>query len=378
MATLSRRKEEVGFASLLIIFFILILISGCVKTSNKIPIEKEIFEDIKSEQEKIPPKETPTTSPIKLDLSISPIDEEKFAEVTLTVKSERNVQDASGKIILPEAYELVEGNLEWKVDLEANEPEVFKLKVKSVKEGDWTIKAITEDNSVSAQLPTKINESQRHGVYINESEFYKNRTRSWSACYGFECFTLAERKGQDSINYFKSLNLTEDYIYVIMQFEDLGGDPSREEMDILAADNITLFEYHGDHSYYAKVPRTILETKSYNYVRWIGIAENASWKLHTSLGQRVNKNCTGNVMVSIHFYERFTDKSKVDLIINHTKSIVRYKEPYDLIRADVSLGNLVDISSFNFVKDIWPVIKPSICPDYAPNCGEDPFANITC
>ena len=47
-----------------------------------------------------PTKETPTISPIKLDLSISPINEEKFAEVTLTVKSERNVQDASGKIIL--------------------------------------------------------------------------------------------------------------------------------------------------------------------------------------------------------------------------------------------------------------------------------------
>lgn len=366
-------KRSIVLLRLFVLIVLLIVINGCAKIF--IPPEsqeKVISKDTKTEEQKA------TTSPIKLDLSISPINEEKFAEVTLTVKSERNIQDASGKIILPEAYELVEGNLEWKTDLEKDKPEIFKLKVKSMQEGDWVIKATTEDNSASAELTTKIDESGRHLIYINESEFYKDKKRTYEVGLPSHSFVPEPRKGENSTNYFKSLDFSDDYIYVIMQFEDLGGDPSIEEMNILATDNITLFEYHGDHSYYARAPREILENKSYGFVRWIGVVENASWKVHSSLGQRISKNCTGNVMVSIHFYEEFTDKSKIDLIINYTKNIVRYREPYDLIRADVSLGNLVNISSFNFVKDIWPVVKPSICPDYAPNCGEDPFANITC
>ena len=60
--------KKITFIVSLLIF--LVVINGCAKTS--IPVEP---------QEKVLPKEIPATSPIKLDLSISPINEEKFAEV---------------------------------------------------------------------------------------------------------------------------------------------------------------------------------------------------------------------------------------------------------------------------------------------------------
>ena len=128
--------------------------------------------------------------------------------------------------------------------------------------------ATNMNNLAISGFSEKIKPEERHLIYINESEFYKNRTRSFSACYGFECFTPRLRKGQDSINYFKSLNLTDNHIYTMIQFETLDGDPTIEQMDLLAKDNITLFEYHGDHTYYAKIPRSILESKSYDFVRW--------------------------------------------------------------------------------------------------------------
>ena len=97
---MSKTKFIIGIVSLLIL---LIVINGCAKTPLPTePQEKVISKDTKTEEQKTPEQKA-TISPIKLDLSISPIettDEEKFAEVTLTVKSERNVQDASGKIIL--------------------------------------------------------------------------------------------------------------------------------------------------------------------------------------------------------------------------------------------------------------------------------------
>ena len=86
-------------------------------------------------------------------------------------------------------------------------------------------------------------------------------------------------KGENLTSYFKSLNLTEDYIYAMMQFETLGGDPTNEQIRILENDNITLYEYHGDHTYYAKIPRAILENKTYDFVRWVGIIENPTVKI---------------------------------------------------------------------------------------------------
>ncbi len=355
MVNINKTKFFVSISS----FLILIVISGCAKTpiQPKIP-EKIVSTDVKTENEKIPPKETPATSPIKLTLSVSPINEEKFAEVTLTVKSERSIQDASGKIILPEAYELVEGNLEWKTDLQANELEVFKLKVKSVKEGDWVIKATTDDKSASAQVITKISPENIHYTYINASEFYKDKVCAYSACYGVldHCFKPEPRKGIDSINYFKSLNLTDDYIYGMMQFETLDCDPTKDQMNILAADNITLFEYYGEHTYYAKIPKTILETKSYDFVRWIGIAENASWKVDNNLRNKTfGKNCSGYVELMVNFYQNVKDipnyQNKLGLILNLSKNVIR--DGSESVTVNASVENIYKIASFNFVQRIW-------------------------
>ncbi|MBI3027370.1 hypothetical protein HYY70_04600 [Candidatus Woesearchaeota archaeon] len=210
-------------------------------------------------------------------------------------------------------------------------------------------------NEVPAVPAEKINESGRHLTYINETEFYKNKTRSFSACYGFECFTPTERRGQASIDYFKSLNLTDDFIYVIIQFDASGGDPTVEQMNLLANDNILLFEYHGDHSYYAKAPRAILETKAYDFVRWVGIAENEGWKVERNLRNKTfGKNCTGDIQLDINFYQNIQEipsyNNKKDLIMNLSLNLIgEYRE---IISVNASVTNIYKIASFNFVQMI--------------------------
>jgi len=229
-------------------------------------------------------------------------------------------------------------------------------------------------NETPALPAEKINESGRHLIYINESEFYKNRTRSWSACYGFECFTPAERRGQASIDYFKSLNLTDDFIYVIMQFDALGGDPTVEQMSILAADNITLFEYHGDHSYYAKVPRAILETKSYDFVRWIGITENPLMKMDWVF-RYIHRNCTGSVRLRVLAYDIIDDKEFAKLQEIAIRVIGAKSGQYDQLLVDINPSKIDNLLTLNFVERIEWYSPPSLATG---SLSSGVFSNITC
>ena len=157
-------------------------------------------------------------------------------------------------------------------------------------------------------LSEKISLQDRHLIFINESEFYKDKKRTFEVGLPSNSFVPQPRKGLDTINYFKSLNLTDGYVYAMMQFETLDGDPTKEQMDLFSVDNITLFEYHGDHTYYAKIPKTILETKSYDFVRWIGIIENGTSKVNSDTRASLNLIPSESINVSILFYEEVNDE----------------------------------------------------------------------
>jgi len=96
---------------------------------------------------------------VSLRLSLSPIkviNETELFALTLAVESKKDLRDVSGEIILPENFELVEGDLQWKADLQKNKPEIFNIIIKPIRKGEGIIKVSTEDNSVYIELITRV------------------------------------------------------------------------------------------------------------------------------------------------------------------------------------------------------------------------------
>jgi len=86
-----------------------------------------------------------SSSPISVDLSISPFSEPKGlgskAELTVTVTSVWDVNNLSAQIDLPEGISFVSGNLTWSGDLHENIPANFQAIIEAANVGNWTIKA---------------------------------------------------------------------------------------------------------------------------------------------------------------------------------------------------------------------------------------------
>jgi len=137
-------RRGIFFTCILII--LLIVISGCAKTSITLePQEKVISEDIKTEEEK-PAQETVATSPMKIEMSFSNAPAlNQNAKITTTItyngRQIENMPETIAQIILPDGFELIDGNLSWSGKVMKDEPVQFDLTVKSVKIGNWTIKA---------------------------------------------------------------------------------------------------------------------------------------------------------------------------------------------------------------------------------------------
>lgn len=330
-------------------------------------------------------KTTPTTDTqiqVKLSLSRAPV-LGQTTEVIATITSASDIPNASAEIVLPKGFEVVNGELSWNGDLVKNEKVQLNTTVKVVEEGDWKIEAYASGQAETANVKgediiyttTLVEKVPPSGeIYINMSEYCKGIHRTFDVGTDFVRTageTIPEpRKGDDLNNYFKSLHITEDYVYVLMQFEDCDGDPINEQIQTLAADGITLFEYHGDHTYYAKVPKTVLETKSYDFVRWIGIRTPAG-KLQSSLREKVwDKNCIGKIKLNIQFYENLNDKQVKQL------SNLGY-----LVGPEIDVTKLEEIASLDFVKEIGVgEIVTSVLggSDIKVSVQPDPFKNITC
>ena len=87
-------------------------------------------------------KETPPASPVKVELSIANAPAlGRTAELTCIVTSHYDAMNVTAEIILPDAFELVSGNLSWKGDIASNGQGKFKFMIKSVKIGNWAIEA---------------------------------------------------------------------------------------------------------------------------------------------------------------------------------------------------------------------------------------------
>jgi hypothetical protein len=92
--------------------------------------------------EESPPFPPIPSLPIGVDLSISNAPAlNETAEITCTITSVFDAPNTSAQIILPDGFELVSGELSWQGDIAPNGQESFKFTIKSVKTGNWTIKA---------------------------------------------------------------------------------------------------------------------------------------------------------------------------------------------------------------------------------------------
>ena len=67
----------------------------------------------------------------------------------------------------------------------------------------------------------KISPAERHGIFINESEFYKNKKRTFEVGLPSNSFTPEPRKDLSSINHFKSLNRKWPYHAAVINILDI-------------------------------------------------------------------------------------------------------------------------------------------------------------
>jgi len=202
---------------------------------------------------------------------------------------------------------------------------------------------------------TPLPKSSLTRTFITASEFYEGRERSYdTGVRGGKWEITTPLKGQALNDYFKSLNLQEDPVYVLMQFETWPeGDPTQEQIDKMKqAGLIKLYQYHGDHTYPAKVTKDFLENHNFDHVRWIGLPDPEIKVDNLVLDDILRKP---NVMLFVFLYD-FLGKQKVNKIKLLSNNII-YERGQSLA-VNISSGNVMDLLSLNFVKTIEPYSLP--------------------
>ncbi len=351
-------------------------------------------------------------SPIKLELSVSPL-EENLTQITLTVQSETDIQNITGQINLPEGVELTAGNTQWQINLQANQPQTINITIKTPQQGTHEITATTTNTAtpakVSATLKTQVEPSGY--IYETEEEWKakeetKRNDSGWiyeqyKVC-DVECYVPEPLKGKELNNYFKSLNLKEDSVYVILQFEllDLQAQPGHlaeyfnqqenERNDILKDRGVVLLGgpggiggAGGELARYAKVPKKFLEEEHYDFIRWIGI-KSPEGKLSPELREKVwNKNCTGGIVLEIRAYEKISNE-QFETIKQITKGELFNQEftpsQDSFIDLKVDIDKLKEIASLDFIKTISSLSQfLGGAPEMTITEEEvNPFRNVTC
>jgi hypothetical protein len=107
-----------------LILLIMLIVVGCPQQSEQMPAE-------------------PITVHLSFPDGAPPLNQE--AKLVCTVKTPaRSAKNMSVSINLPEALELVSGDLSWSGDIaQGSEVEIIRAVVGSVKAGNWTIEATT-------------------------------------------------------------------------------------------------------------------------------------------------------------------------------------------------------------------------------------------
>jgi hypothetical protein len=183
---------------------------------------------------------------------------------------------------------------------------------------------------------------------IDLEQNFLNKTIS----YEYGKFTPEIMQGEELNNYFKKLDLQEDYIYVLLEFNNsLNGKQTRE----FKRDNVEEIGKYDKDVYIYKFPKEILETKTYDFIRWIDIPKKGD-KMDSELKDSLNSN--NSLYIKVEFYEPYSDKELVKInkyskFIN--KDTWEEKEIYVLVGPKLnndSINLVEEIASFNFVKSV--------------------------
>ncbi|MCH7851054.1 MAG: hypothetical protein IH845_05415 [Nanoarchaeota archaeon] len=312
---------------------------------------------------------------IEVKFSLSEINVENVSELSLVVKSSKDIKNTNGEIVLSEGIELVEGSLIWKRDLIKDKEEKISIKIKTETEGNYQIlgfvgtsfvqSEIKVDSSLKSQLIQRFDSSQ---IIEYQEPKYEKRKRTWLIPMADGKIVPEPLKGKELNNYFKNLDITEENVYVMIQFEGDEGDPNPKWVRELERDGTFLFKWHGDHVYYARMPKNVLEEESYDFIRWIGI-EDPILKLSEWIREVVEDNCTGELDINIVFYEDLNEEQSAQLseIFERTMDGER-----------VSIGGIEEIAKLGFVDKISPEVSPSLAVIRETDSGSNILENIIC
>ena len=365
-------KTKVGIGiTLLALISLLTLINGCIEEKQE--------------------------SPVKLNLTVYPLEEvngENYADVTLTVQSDTDMQNVIGEITLEEGLELSKGSLKWQAGhLQANQPQEFKITVKAPEGGSFGVTATAKDS-----LPIKADSAIRivssTAYYYTEDKWRKETLRRmdrYNTICDPDCRMPEPLKGQELNNYFKSLNLEDDPIYVMLQYDQkqlLNSLPSpltkelyleslNEREETIKEEGVEILIQGGDKASLAKAPKRFLEEKHYDFIRWIGIP-NPKAKLPTNMREKIwDKHCTGKIELRITFYESpdYWQRRKLKQTAN---SDITSREG-NTGKIKTTADKIQQIATLNSIREIRlggsevNVCFANICPS-----PPDPLGGITC
>ena len=178
-----------------------------------------------------------------------------------------------------------------------------------------------------------------------------------------ECYVPEPIKGKESIAYFKSLNLKDDYVYIIIQFDPLFSGFYPWDLWTLRVEKVILLDGAGRESMYAKVPKSFLERKSYRFIRWMGVMSPQGKIRDSELREQVwNQTNEGRIEIDINFYEDLSDEQFEEVKQISNGRLIYYwsnhefiPSEYDSINLEVDFDKIKDIASLNYVEKIEKV-----------------------
>ena len=213
-------------------------------------------------------------------------------------------------------------------------------------------------------------------IYVNGTE---ERNRTYKVGLPGGSYSPEPLRGETLNEYFAGLNLTQEYVYGLIQFETIDGQPTEEQEKVLKQDGIALFESHGDFTYYAKIPTEFLKTQSLDFIRWAGLVA-PEYKMNQPIKEILwGKNCSGRLNLNIILYEALTLVQFRELRDVSGGCNIGYQmkcdslPTEDIIYLSVNAESIETIASLDFVKTIELYILPTIGFDIY-----DPLEGVEC
>lgn len=225
-----------------------------------------------------------------------------------------------------------------------------------------TVNSQSDVSSVSKRtynLSHRIQPWERNGVQINESEFYKDRKRTFEVYTPGKTFNSEKLAPIQFQNLAISNNLTDNFSFGFIQFDTIDGDPKHEQMDILAREGVQLYEYHGDHTYYAKFPKSFFEKPLYNFIYWVGFENEPSSKYTEQFKKYTDGIGDDNINISVSLFEKPSD-IQLDQLLNLNVTIFVVGNPSEMapMIMQINKSKLNDLAGLNFVKKIELRVLP--------------------